>query len=119
MADDGLAPPPGVVPLPPLSYLDFLALLAGARLVATDSGGVQEEATALSLPCLTLRAETERPVTLESGSSRLVAPEGLAAAVEDALSGRWPNGRPIPLWDGTAGSRMAAHQLEFLGGGAR
>jgi UDP-N-acetylglucosamine 2-epimerase (non-hydrolysing) len=116
MADAGLAPPPGVVPLPPLSYLDFLALLAGARLVPTDSGGVQEEATALSLPCLTLRAETERPVTLENGGSRLVAPEGLAAAAEEALSGRWPRGRPIPLWDGEAGKRMAAHLLEFLGG---
>ncbi len=116
MADAGLAPPPGVVPLPPLSYLDFLALLAGARLAVTDSGGVQEEATALSLPCLTLRAETERPVTLESGSSRLAAPDGLAAAVEEAQSDRWPRGRPIPLWDGRAGERMAAHLLEFLGG---
>ena len=116
MAEGGLAPPPGVVPLPPLSYLDFLALLAGARLAVTDSGGVQEEATALSLPCLTLRAETERPVTLESGSSRLVAPDGLAAAVAEALSGRWPRGRPIPLWDGQAGARMAAHLIEFLAG---
>jgi UDP-N-acetylglucosamine 2-epimerase (non-hydrolysing) len=117
MAEFGLAPPPGVVALSPLSYRDFLALLAGARLVATDSGGVQEEATALSLPCLTLRAETERPVKLEHGSSRLVAPEALAGAAAEALSGRWPRGRPIPLWDGRAGERMAAHILEFLGGG--
>ena len=109
----------GVIPLPPLSYNDFLALLAEARLVVTDSGGVQEEATALSLPCLTLRAETERPVTIEAGSSRLVAPEGLAAAVGEALSGRWPRGRPISLWDGRAGARMAAHLLDFLGDGGR
>ncbi len=119
MAEAGLAPPPGVVALPALSYLDFLSLLAGARLAATDSGGVQEEATALSLPCLTLRPETERPVTLESGSNRLVAPEDLAGAVEEALSGRWPRGEPIPLWDGGAGARMAAHLLEFLGGARR
>jgi UDP-N-acetylglucosamine 2-epimerase (non-hydrolysing) len=114
MAEAWVAPPPGAVPLPPLSYLDFLALLAGARLVVTDSGGVQEEATALSLPCLTLRDETERPVTLESGGNRLVPPDRLAAAVEEALSGRWPRGRPIPLWDGAAGARMAAHLLGFL-----
>jgi UDP-N-acetylglucosamine 2-epimerase (non-hydrolysing) len=114
LADAGLAPPHGVLPLPPLRYVDFLALLASARLVVTDSGGVQEEATALSLPCLTLRAETERPVTVECGSSRLVAPENLAAAVAEAMSGRWPRGRPIPLWDGGAGARMAAHLLEFL-----
>ena len=119
MAEAGLAPPPGVVPLPPLSYGDFLSLLAGSRFVATDSGGVQEEATALSLPCLTLRAETERPVTLESGSNRLVAAEGLAAAVAEALSGRWPRGKPIPLWDGGVGARMAAHLLEFLDGARR
>ncbi len=119
MAEAGFAPPPGVVRLLPLSYGDFLALLAGARLVATDSGGVQEEATALGLPCLTLRDETERPVTLENGSSRLVAPDGLAAAVEEAVSGRWPRGRPIPLWDGGAGARMAAHLLEFMDGAGR
>ena len=116
MAEAEWAPPPGVVPLPPLSYGDFLALLARARLVVTDSGGVQEEATALSLPCFTLRAETERPVTIENGSNRLVAPDGLAAAVEEAVSGRQPRGRPIPLWDGEAGARMAAHLLEFLSG---
>jgi UDP-N-acetylglucosamine 2-epimerase (non-hydrolysing) len=119
MAAFGMAPPPGVAVLPPLSHGDFLALLAGARFVATDSGGVQEEATALSLPCLTLRSETERPVTLEQGSNRLVAPERLAEAVAEALSGRWPLGRPIPLWDGRAGERMAEHLLEFLGGCAR
>ena len=108
-----LAVPPGVRLLPPLGYLDFLGLLARARLVATDSGGVQEEATALDLPCLTLRPATERPVTLEDGSSRLVPPEELAAAVEDALAGNWPRARAIPLWDGEAGARMAAHLREF------
>jgi len=111
----GLAVPPGVRVLPPLGYLDFIGLLAHARLVATDSGGVQEEATGLDLPCLTLRPSTERPVTLKAGSNRLVAPEGLAAAVARVLAGDWPRAVPIPLWDGRAGERMRAHLAEFLG----
>jgi UDP-N-acetylglucosamine 2-epimerase (non-hydrolysing) len=115
LAAAGLDWPAGVLPLPPLPYLDFLGLLAQARLVATDSGGVQEEATALDLPCLTLRPGTERPVTLAAGTSRLVAPAGLPAAVATALDGHWPRARPIPLWDGQAGARMAAHLAERLG----
>ena len=103
LAAAGLGWPAGVLALPPLPYLDFLGLLARARLVATDSGGVQEEATALDLPCLTLRPGTERPVTLAAGTSRLVAPAGLPAAVAAALDGHWPRARPIPLWDGQAG----------------
>jgi UDP-N-acetylglucosamine 2-epimerase (non-hydrolysing) len=107
----GLVPPRGVRMLPPLRYLDFLALMAGARVMATDSGGVQEEAAALGLPCLTLRTSTERPATIAAGGNRLVTPEGLAAALRD------PPGRaaPIPLWDGRAGARMRAHLTEVLG----
>ncbi|MBX6387115.1 MAG: UDP-N-acetylglucosamine 2-epimerase (non-hydrolyzing) [Microbispora sp.] len=115
LAAHGLEVPAGIRLLPPLSYLDFLGLLARARLVASDSGGVQEEATALDLPCLTLRPSTERPVTLESGSSRLVPPESLADAVRQVQAGAWPHARPIPLWDGQAGARMVAHLAEFLG----
>ncbi|MBK1660878.1 non-hydrolyzing UDP-N-acetylglucosamine 2-epimerase [Paracraurococcus ruber] len=114
LAAHGLAVPPAVRVLPPLPYLDFLGLLARARLVATDSGGVQEESTALDLPCLTLRPGTERPVTIEAGSSRLVRPEGIAGAVRAVLAGDWPRARPIPLWDGGAGARMAAHLAEVL-----
>ena len=110
----GLALPPGILHLPPLAYRDFLGLLARARLVATDSGGVQEEATALDLPCLTLRPSTERPVTLESGSNRLVTAAALPGAVAEVLAGGWPRARPIPLWDGQAGRRMAAHLAEYL-----
>jgi UDP-N-acetylglucosamine 2-epimerase (non-hydrolysing) len=108
----GLVPPRGVLMLPPLRYLDFLALMAGARLVATDSGGVQEEAAALGLPCLTLRPSTERPATLEAGGNRLVTAAELADAV------RRPPGRaePIPLWDGRAGNRMRAHLAEVFAG---
>ena len=107
----GFAPPRGVAMLPPLRYLDFLALMSRARLVATDSGGVQEEAAAIGLPCLTLRPSTERPATLEAGGNRLVAPADLPSAVLD------PPGRaaPIPLWDGRAGQRMRAHLAEALG----
>ncbi|WP_338148281.1 non-hydrolyzing UDP-N-acetylglucosamine 2-epimerase [Neoroseomonas eburnea] len=107
----GFGPPPRVVMLPPLRYLDFLALMARARLVATDSGGVQEEAAALGLPCLTLRPSTERPATVEAGGNRLVAAAELAEAVRN------PPGRArgIPLWDGKAGERMRAHLAEVLG----
>jgi UDP-N-acetylglucosamine 2-epimerase (non-hydrolysing) len=112
LAGHGLAPPPGIALLPPLAYPDFLALLAGARLAATDSGGVQEESVVLDLPCLTLRPSTERPVKLEAGSSRLVAPAALAASVAAVLAGKWPRARPIPLWDGGAGARMVAHLAE-------
>ncbi|BDG74979.1 non-hydrolyzing UDP-N-acetylglucosamine 2-epimerase [Roseomonas fluvialis] len=106
----GLGPPRGVRMLPPLRYLDFLALMAHARLVATDSGGVQEEAAALGLPCLTLRPSTERPATLDAGGNRLVTAAGLADAMRD------PPGRaaPIPLWDGRAGARMRDHLAELL-----
>ncbi len=106
----GLVPPRGVLMLPPLRYLDFLALMASARLVATDSGGVQEEAAALGLPCLTLRPSTERPATLEAGGNRLVTAAELAEAV------RRPPGRAagIPLWDGQAGARMRDHLAEVL-----
>jgi UDP-N-acetylglucosamine 2-epimerase (non-hydrolysing) len=110
MAGFGFAPPPGLRMLPPLRYLDFLALLAHARLVATDSGGVQEEAAVLGLPCLTLRPSTERPVTLAAGGNRLVTPEELPEAVLH------PPGAaaPIPLWDGRAGERMRAHLAEVF-----
>jgi UDP-N-acetylglucosamine 2-epimerase (non-hydrolysing) len=115
LSEFGLSMPEGVMPLPPLGYLDFLALLSRACLVATDSGGVQEEAWALDLPCLTLRPSTERPVTLEAGTNRLVTPEGLPAAIAAILAGDRPRARPIPLWDGKAGARMVAHLAEFLG----
>ena len=110
----GLPVPAGVRVLPPLGYLDFLGLLARARLVATDSGGVQEEATGLDIPCLTLRPSTERPVTLERGSNRLVRPAELAAAVTEVLARGWPRAGTVPLWDGRAGERMRAHLAEWM-----
>lgn len=112
MESFGLAPPRGVRMLPPLRYLDFLGLMSRARLIATDSGGVQEEAAAIGLPCLTLRPSTERPATLDAGGNRLVTAQDLPRAVAD------PPGKaaPIPLWDGKAGERMRGHLAEVLGG---
>lgn len=110
MAGFGFAPPPRVHMLPPLRYLDFLAVMAHARLVATDSGGVQEEAAALGLPCLTLRPSTERPVTVAAGGNRLVTPAELPDAVLSPPGGA----AAIPLWDGKAGTRMRAHLAEVL-----
>jgi UDP-N-acetylglucosamine 2-epimerase (non-hydrolysing) len=97
--------------LEPLSYLEFLALERSARMVVTDSGGVQEETSALGVPCLTYRTSTERPVTIELGTNRLVGtdPRALAAACREELTSQ-PDFAPggIPLWDGQAGGRAAA-----------
>jgi UDP-N-acetylglucosamine 2-epimerase (non-hydrolysing) len=100
---------PGIYCMDPLGYLDFMALIAGARLVLTDSGGIQEETTALGVACLTLRENTERPVTVTHGTNRLVgtAPQRI---VEEALAVlETPTGRsrlPPPLWDGRASERI-------------
>ncbi len=94
----------------PLGYLDFLRLYSGARLVLTDSGGIQEETTALGIPCLTLRENTERPVTIELGTNQLVGadPERIVSAAFVALD-RTPTSAPPripPLWDGHAADRI-------------
>lgn len=116
---DGLSyrPATGLRLLDPLSYLDFIALEADARLVVTDSGGVQEETTALGVPCITYRTTTERPVTIELGTNRLVGvdPDALAEACEAVLSCQPHAAAPkIPLWDGDAGRRAAQCIAEFL-----
>jgi UDP-N-acetylglucosamine 2-epimerase (non-hydrolysing) len=96
----------------PLGYLDFLALVAKARLVLTDSGGIQEETTVLGVPCLTLRKNTERPVTVTEGTNRLVDPKNLGAivsAVDEVLAkDQTSDGTPRrpELWDGHAGERI-------------
>lgn len=95
--------------LPPQGYLEFLSLLLACRLVLTDSGGLQEETSALGIPCLTLRPNTERPVTLTRGTSRLVGsdPGRILAAAGRALRATRTAPR-IPRWDGRAGDRIAA-----------
>ncbi|MBV8857718.1 MAG: UDP-N-acetylglucosamine 2-epimerase (non-hydrolyzing) [Acidobacteria bacterium] len=100
----------------PLGYLDFLQLYSGARLVLTDSGGIQEETTALGIPCLTLRENTERPVTVELGTNRVVGtnPERIFAEAEAALAQDGQKGPPRvpPLWDGRAAERILDALLE-------
>ena len=101
---------PRILCLPPLGYLEMLGLMAKARLVLTDSGGIQEETTALGVPCLTLRDNTERPVTVEQGTNTLVGsrPERLRRAVQEVLATGGKAGRVPELWDGHAASRIAA-----------
>jgi UDP-N-acetylglucosamine 2-epimerase (non-hydrolysing) len=99
-----------IVTTEPLGYLDFLKLLMEARLVLTDSGGVQEETTILDVPCVTLRENTERPVTVTHGTNRLAGTttEGIRRAIEETLAADRSGLRaPPPLWDGRAASRIA------------
>jgi UDP-N-acetylglucosamine 2-epimerase (non-hydrolysing) len=94
--------------VPPMGYLDFLALEADACVVLTDSGGVQEETTVLGVPCLTLRENTERPITISEGTNQLVGvePSAIVAAALRAVADPPPPRRPA-LWDGHAGDRIA------------
>jgi UDP-N-acetylglucosamine 2-epimerase len=115
----GLGEHGAVHPTPPLGYLDFVALVKGADAVITDSGGVQEETTLLRVPCLTLRPNTERPITVTSGSNRLVTGPELATAVLRACHDGPYRGELPPLWDGQAGPRIAKIITAWLHGEER
>ena len=106
--------------LPPQGYLEMLGLMRDATLVLTDSGGLQEETTALGVPCLTLRENTERPITAEQGTNTLVGrdPQAIRDGVAEILRGDGKRGRVPELWDGHAAERIAADLWQWLGAGA-
>jgi UDP-N-acetylglucosamine 2-epimerase (non-hydrolysing) len=116
LADAAGAKNTGIIPLDPLGYLDFLSLNDGARIVLTDSGGVQEETTVLGVPCLTLRENTERPATVTHGTNQVVGvdPERIIAAARSILEKPASSSRCPPLWDGKAASRIVAIIREYL-----
>jgi UDP-N-acetylglucosamine 2-epimerase (non-hydrolysing) len=91
----------------PLGYDDFLNLTMNARFVLTDSGGIQEETTYLGIPCLTMRPNTERPVTVTLGTNELITLKTMADRVTVVLDGGWKSGRVPELWDGATAERIA------------
>jgi UDP-N-acetylglucosamine 2-epimerase (non-hydrolysing) len=109
MMDSLDAEHPGLLLSEPLGYLDFLSLLADAGAVLTDSGGIQEETTYLGIPCFTLRANTERPITISAGTNTLLGLDPAAiAGIPAALAARSDQpSQPPPLWDGHAAERIA------------
>jgi UDP-N-acetylglucosamine 2-epimerase len=115
LSAQGLTELENVTVIDPLGYIDFLSMVSGARAVITDSGGVQEETTMLGIPCLTMRPNTERPVTITTGTNRLVAPSQLAETLNGVLSSQFisPDQQP-PLWDGNAGERISAVICDWI-----
>lgn len=103
-----LPPMPELRLIDPLPYLDFVHLMANARCVLTDSGGIQEETTALGIPCLTLRQNTERPITVTQGTNRVVGtdPEPIYEGWRAVVDGTSPAGELPELWDGKAAGRL-------------
>lgn len=108
LTQGGIKTHPQLKMIPPIGYLDFLCLLSKATLVLTDSGGIQEETTALGVPCLTLRENTERPITISEGTNLLIGtdPSRILAAAQNVLAGKGKPGRIPPLWDGRAAERI-------------
>ena len=105
-----------VLMLPPMGYLEMLGLMRGARVVLTDSGGIQEETTALGVPCITLRQNTERPITVDEGTNTIAGqdPQRILAIYDDVMAGAGKAGRVPHFWDGKAAVRIAAVLLPWL-----
>ncbi len=117
----GLLQPQRMAVLPPQGYLEMVGLMQGATLVLTDSGGLQEETTALGVPCLTLRENTERPITVEQGTNTMVGSDvqAIREGVAAILAGRGKRGRVPEMWDGRAAERIAADLYRWLVAGAQ
>jgi UDP-N-acetylglucosamine 2-epimerase (non-hydrolysing) len=98
-----------------MGYIEFMSLVTRAMVAITDSGGLQEETTYLDIPCITLRPNTERPITLTEGSNQLVKPENLQDAVARVIAGDWPSGRRPELLDGQSAKRCVASLKKHLG----
>jgi len=107
---------PRMIMLPPQGYLEMLGLMAGARIVLTDSGGLQEETTALGVPCLTMRENTERPITVDQGTNTMVGRDIAAIRhhAAETLAGRGKSGRVPELWDGRTAERIASDLAAWL-----
>jgi UDP-N-acetylglucosamine 2-epimerase (non-hydrolysing) len=112
-----MPPPERFRVIEPLGYRDNLRMIQDARAVRSDSGGIQEETSVLGIPCLTLRENTERPITVELGSSELVGndPDRIREAWGSLMAGRWKQASPIPFWDGHAAERIVGHLREVWG----
>jgi UDP-N-acetylglucosamine 2-epimerase (non-hydrolysing) len=112
---------PGIALLPPLGYHEMLGMMLHARVVLTDSGGIQEETTALGVPCVTLRENTERPITVTEGTNTVVGtdPVRIRGAVDDVLATGGKRGRIPEMWDGQASARIAAELHTWLRGDFR
>jgi UDP-N-acetylglucosamine 2-epimerase (non-hydrolysing) len=116
LMEAGLADHDRMHVLDPLGYIEFIAAVREAAVVVTDSGGIQEETTILGVPCLTVRPNTERPITITHGTNRLVTFDELVPAARKALESPRPDAdRVPPLWDGKAGPRIAEIITRYLG----
>jgi UDP-N-acetylglucosamine 2-epimerase (non-hydrolysing) len=110
-----LAESPGMQMVEPLGYIPFMNLVGSAKLVLTDSGGIQEETTYLDVPCLTMRPNTERPITISEGTNKLVDVSNALENIEKVLAGEWPTGTRPDLWDGKTAARVAESLKKALG----
>ncbi len=115
LKDIGLSSYPTLYITKPLSYLEFNYLVARAKAVITDSGGITEETTVMNIPCMTLRDNTERPETVDLGTNELlgVDPKNIGPAMEKLFSGEWKKGKTPHLWDGNTGKRIISHLLKL------
>ena len=105
---------PNLKLIEPLSYIPFMNLVFNSRMVLTDSGGLQGETTFLGIPCITLRQNTEWPITIDPGTNRLCSPEELEKTIDQVIQGELPAGSVPELWDGKTATRVVQSIRRFL-----